>query len=128
MVIRVMTLSEKIKSIRPEGQDIRKFIKLRWKNGVECPYCNCHNICEFRDGERFKCKDCHKIFSFKIGTPFEGSRLPLDKWFKALRLLKQDNISSIKLGKELKVTQKTAWYMIDRLKNNNNVSYLEEWV
>lgn len=122
-----MTMSQKIRSLMPEGKDIARFIKIRWKDGVECPFCTSHSICEFRDGTRFKCKECHKIFSFKVGTPFEGSRLPLDKWFKALTLLKQNDISSIKLGKELNVTQKTAWYMIDRLKNNN-AGYLKEWV
>ena len=124
-----MTLSEKIKSIRPEGQDIRKFIKLRWKNGVECPFCKSHHICEFRDGERFKCKICKKIFSFKVGSPLEGSRLSMLKWFKAFEILAtEQDTSSVKLSKELGITQKTAWFMIDRLKNNSNVSYLEEWV
>ncbi len=127
MISKNTRLSDIARNYSHAKQDIAKFISIRWKNGIECPFCARKNICEFRDGERFKCKDCEKIFSFKVGTPFEGSRLPLEKWFRAIELLKQGNISSIKLSKELKVTQKTAWLMMGRLKDYNS-SYLKEWV
>ena len=100
---------------------------VRWKNGTECPFCSSHGIYEFKDGERFKCKDCEKIFSIKVGTPFENSRLPLSKWFKAIILLKQNKLSSAKLSKELEVSQRTAWYVASRLKGNN-AFYLQKWV
>lgn len=127
MVSRNVRLSDIALSFAPEKQDIARFISIRWKNGIECPFCTRKNICEFRDGERFKCKDCEKIFSFKVGTPFEGSRLPLEKWFKAMRLLTQGNISGIKLAKELGVTGKTAWLMTAKLKNQNAL-YLKELI
>lgn len=66
---------------------------------------------------RFKCKICKKIFSFKVGSPLEGSRLSMLQWFKAFEILAtEQDISSVKLSKELGITQKTAWFMIDRLK------------
>lgn len=101
-----------------EQQCTHYFKALRWKNGVECPFCQSHSICEFKDSERFKCKECKKIFSVKVGSIFEHSRLSLVKWFKAIQiLLKSSDISSIRLSKELGVTQKTAWMMMDKLKN-----------
>lgn len=109
-------------------QAIKRFIAIYWKDGIECPFCKSHRICEFRDGERFKCKICKKIFSFKVGSPLEGSRLSMLKWFKAFDILAtEQNISSVKLSKELGITQKTAWFMIDRL-NGYDISSLRETI
>ena len=103
-----------------ESECIKHFKALRWKNGIECPFCQSHSICEFKDGERFKCKECKKIFSIKVGSVFENSRLPLTKWFKAINIIiSYPAVSSVKLAKELDITQKTAWIMMDKLRNSN---------
>ena len=103
-----------------ENDCIAFFKKLRWKDGIECPFCKSHSICEFRDGERFKCKGCKKIFSFKVGSVFENSRLPLMKWFKAINIIiSQPQVSSVRLSEELEITQKTAWIMMDKFKSGN---------
>ncbi len=118
MVSRKRTLSDHVRSYTSAKQAIKRFIAIRWKDGVECPFCKSHHICEFRDDERFKCKICQRIFSFKIGTPLENSRLSILKWVKAIEILTNaPNTSSVKLGKELGITQKTAWFMMKRLKD-----------
>jgi transposase-like protein len=128
MVSSKRTLSDHVRSYTSAKQAIKRFIAIRWKDGVECPFCKSHHICEFRDGERFKCKICKKIFSFKVGSPLEGSRLSMLKWFKAFEILAiEQDTSSVKLSKELGITQKTAWFMIDRLKGYD-ISSLREMV
>jgi transposase-like protein len=103
-----------------ENDCIEYFKQLRWKNGVECPFCNSHSVYHFSDKERFKCKECKKIFSFKVGSVFENSRLPLMKWFKAINIIiTRPQVSSVKLAEELDITQKTAWMMMDKFKSGN---------
>jgi hypothetical protein len=65
-----------------------------------------------------RCKDCRKQFSHKVGTIFEDSPLGLDKWFVAVWCIANDRngISSHELGRALGVTQKTAWFMLHRIR------------
>jgi len=69
-------------------------------------------------GAAYKCADCGKVFSVRKGTIFEKSRLPLQKWFVGAWLLtsRKNGISSHQLSREIDVTQKTAWLMLDRLR------------
>jgi transposase-like protein len=69
-------------------------------------------------GKLLKCADCRRQFSVRIGTIFEDSALPLQKWFMAIYLLMahKKGISSIQLGKDIGVTQKTAWFMLHRIR------------
>ena len=68
----------------------------------------------------FKCmaKDCHKQFSVKVGTIFEDSAVPLDKWLVAVWLVVncKNGISSYEISRDLKVTQKSAWFMLHRIR------------
>lgn len=117
----------RFKLLTGDGRYIQKLKDFRWeKNNVECPYCTMDYVREFKEGDRFKCGFCKKIFSIKVNTPFQGSRLPLATWCQAIKLLQQDkNISSVKLSKELNITQKTAWFMMRRLKTFEGGRYLE---
>jgi transposase-like protein len=93
--------------------------KLRWADGEYCPYCGCKKIYEFKDGKTYKCADCRKRFSIKVGTIFEDSKIPLQKWFIAIYLITshKKGISSVQLSKDIGVTQKTAWFMLHRLRH-----------
>src|SRR5205814_970076 len=75
-------------------------------------------ICSFSDGKRYKCKTCKKQFTVTVGTIFEGSHIPLQKWFIGIYLLaaRSKGISSLQLSKDLGITQKSAWYMAHRLR------------
>ena len=93
-------------------------IESRWSDGdVICPYCGAHHCVSRTDG-RFRCKQCGKNFSCLVGTTFENTNLPLIKWFVAMYLISshKKGISSHQLSRDIKVTQSTAWYMLQKIR------------
>lgn len=96
-------------------------IEHRWGVGeqqdVVCPYCGKHHVKMSKSG-RFHCTACNKNFSCKVGTIFEDSNLSLVKWFIAMYLISshKKGISSHQLSRDIKVTQKTAWYMLQKVR------------
>ncbi len=92
----------------------------QWLHGgnIHCPHCGFQRIFRFKDGKRFRCYGCKEQFTAKIGTIFESSRLPMLKWYMAIYLISSDKkgISSYQLAKYLKVTQKTSWFMLHRIR------------
>ena len=95
-------------------------LKLRWPHGnVTCPRCG-HDQTSFLSTRRiWKCKGCRKQFSLKIGTIFEDSPLGWDKWLPAVWLIanSKNSISSHELARSLGVTQKSAWFMLHRIRD-----------
>ncbi|HVW94334.1 MAG TPA: IS1595 family transposase [Mucilaginibacter sp.] len=93
----------------------------RWCDGeVSCPYedCTCNKVYVFKDGIRYKCKNCGRIFTAKTRTIFEGSNLPLIKWFIAMHLIMhKKGISSVQLAKDIGTTQRTAWFLLQRIRH-----------
>ncbi len=92
----------------------------RWDGYMRCPHkgCDGDEAYVFGDGVRYKCKRCKRIYTAKTGTVFESSKVDLQKWFVAVFLLMQKKgISSVQLGKAIGVTQKTAWFMQQRLRS-----------
>jgi transposase-like protein len=96
------------------------FLKqMRWSKGIFCPYCNNKkNIYKYKTREVYKCSKCLKQFSLTVGTIFQDTKVPLKKWFIALYLFSshKKGISSIQLSKDIGVTQKTAWNMLQRIR------------
>ncbi|OIV40377.1 DDE transposase [Flavobacterium johnsoniae] len=100
--------------------------KLRWNGEPICPHCgsqrdNHYKIKGRTEGKfRYKCRDCRLPFTVKIGTIFEKSTIPLQKWFMAIFIFttNKKGVSSYQLMRELGVTQKTAWFMLSRLRNS----------
>jgi transposase-like protein len=92
----------------------------RWSDGIlECPFkdCNSQLAYVFKDGIRYKCKECKKIYTAKTDTFMESSKLPTIKWIMAMYLfLHKKGISSIQLSKDIGVTQKTAWFVLQRIR------------
>ncbi len=88
------------------------------KENMTCPHCGCNKAYKFKNGKTFKCSSCLKQFSIRIGTIFEGSNVPLLKWFFAIYLFTslKKGISSIQLSKYIGVTQKTAWFVLQRIR------------
>lgn len=76
-------------------------------------------VYHFSDRKTFKCGDCRLRFSIKVGTIFEDTKLPLRKWFMAIWLVTNHpkGIASTTLAKDLKITQKTAWFVLHRLRH-----------
>ena len=96
------------------------FIKARWPDGVHCPRCGSLNIQErpTRKPQPYRCRDCRKDFSVKTGTLMHGSNLGLQTWVIAIYLLTTNlkGVSSMKLHRDLGITQKTAWYLAHRIR------------
>lgn len=106
----------------PTEKDCREYLaKQRWVDGkASCPYCG-HNKCySIEKGERYKCANtkCFKRFKITVGTIFEASNIPLTKWFTAIYLITahKKGISSHQLGRDISVTQRTAWFMLHRVR------------
>lgn len=93
---------------------------VRWNGWVVCPEYQSRNIYS-RTGSRagyHDCRDCKLSFTVRTGTVFERSHVPLNKWIFAIYLLmtSRKGISSLQLAKEIGVTQKTAWFILHRLR------------
>jgi transposase-like protein len=91
--------------------------QLRWPNGVVCPHCGTPDPRFLASRRVWQCR-CRKQFSVKIGTIFENSPIPLSKWLPAMWLLVncKNGVSSYEIARDLGVTQKTAWFMLHRLR------------
>jgi transposase-like protein len=91
---------------------------LRWPDGPVCPRCGGREYSFLKTRRLWKCKSCKKQYSVKVGTIFEDSPLGLDKWLPAIWLAanSKNGISSHELGRALGITQKSAWFMLHRIR------------
>jgi transposase-like protein len=92
---------------------------IRWAGAPPaCPHCGGMRIGEVKTRNLMRCRDCRKQFSSKVGTIFEDSPLGLDKWFVAVWAIAncKNGISSHELGRAIGVTQRTAWFMLHRIR------------
>jgi len=93
---------------------------MRWPNGAICAHCGGSKVSYLSTRRIWKCmnRDCHKQFSVKTGSVFEDSPLPLDKWLTAVWLVVncKNGISSYEIMRDIKVTQKSAWFMLHRIR------------
>ena len=112
------TLQQAIRHFSDEQVCIDTVASLRWPNGPVCPACEHKDHYYLKTQKRWKCKECYKQFTVKLGTIFEDSPLTLDKWLCALWMLVNDKngISSYEVHRALGVTQKSAWFMLQRLR------------
>jgi transposase-like protein len=96
-------------------------IAARWADGkVRCPQCGSDDVIYLEKARLFKCRTAHpkQKFSLKVGTIFEDSPLGLDKWLAAIWLIAnaKNGISSYEIHRALGVTQKSAWFMLHRIR------------
>ena len=92
---------------------------IHWSKGEFCPLCGCTKIYCFADKKTFKCGECRQRFSIKVGTIFQDTKLPLCKWFMAIWLITSHpkGVASTTLAKDLNITQKSAWFVLHRLRH-----------
>src|SRR5260370_34433839 len=92
--------------------------KAKWPNGPECPRCQGKKLSFLKTRLMWTCLGCRKQFSVKVGTIFEDSPVGLDKWLPAMWLLAncKNGVSSYEVARALQVTQKTAWFMLHRIR------------
>ncbi|MGB6484434.1 MAG: IS1595 family transposase [Candidatus Acidiferrales bacterium] len=112
------TLRDAIRYFQDEQVCINAVAELRWPNGPICPKCGHREHYYLATQRRWKCKACKKQFSVKVGTIFEDSPIALDKWLIALWMLVncKNGISSYEVGRALGITQKSAWFVLHRLR------------
>lgn len=112
------TLFQMMAAFPDEQSAIDHFTAIRWKNGAYCPHCGSTKIYHFSDRRTHKCGDCRKRFSIKVGSIFEDTKIGMRQWMMAVWLITshKKGIASTQLAKDLGVTQKTAWFMLHRLR------------
>jgi transposase-like protein len=112
------TLQQAVRYFSDEQTCIDTVSALRWPDGPICPKCGHSEHYYLATQKRWKCKKCSKQFSVKVGTIFEDSPIGLDKWLVALWMLVncKNGISSYEVGRALGITQKSAWFVLHRLR------------
>ncbi len=112
------TLVEAVKFFDNPDNALHYFAAKRWPKGVICPYCNAREPMFLSTRRIWKCRECRKQFSVKVGTLFEDSAIPLGKWLTAIWLISncKNGVSSYEIARDLGVTQKTAWFMLQRIR------------
>lgn len=112
------TMAEAVRYFADRDRAFAFIVQLRWPNGVICPRCGGDGASFLRSRYIWKCRQCKEQFSVKVGTIFEDSPLGFDKWLPALWLLanSKNGVSSYELARSIGVTQKTAWFMLSRIR------------
>jgi transposase-like protein len=113
----------KLFEIFPDEATARTYLEGRlWANGVKCPECKSGERISTRKDGFYRCNACKLDFTVRTGTIFERSHVPLHKWIYAMYLLvtARKGISSMQLAKEIGITQKSAWFVLHRLREACN--------
>jgi transposase-like protein len=114
------TLQDAILYFADADNCLKYMVDHRWPNGVECPTCGRKDAKWLANQRKWQCKSTHakRQFSVKVGTIFEDSALGLDKWLPAVWIIAsaKNGVSSYEIARSLGVTQKTAWFMLHRIR------------
>lgn len=118
MTNKPKTLIEAVTFFSDKTNAVNYLSAKRWPNGVTCPACASHDVTALKTRQLWQCKGCRKQFSVKVGTIFEDSPLPLGKWLTASWMLMncRNGVSSCEIARSVGVTQKTAWFMMHRIR------------
>ena len=115
-----MSLVEIMRMFPDDAAAEKWFVERRWPDGVTCPCCGSINVQTrpTRKPQPYRCRDCRKDFSTKTGTLMQGSKLGFQTWAVAIYLMATSlkSVSSMKLHRDLGVTQKTAWFLAQRIR------------
>ncbi len=122
----VKSVLELIKAFPDEQSCIDHIEKLRWDGNVSSPFDSSSKVYKCKDN-KYRCKNTGKYFNVKTNTIFDNTKIELQKWFLAIWIVTshKKGISSLQLGRDLDITQKSAWFMLQRIRNcfgieNNN--------
>ena len=112
------TLQKAIQHFSDEQVCIDTIAALRWPQGVTCPACGHKEHYYLKTQKRWKCKDCNRQFSVKLGTIFEDSPIHLSKWLLVMWMIAncKNGVSSYEIHRAIGVTQKSAWFMLHRIR------------
>jgi transposase-like protein len=114
------TLQEAIIHFADADNCLAYIVSHRWPKGVECPTCGRKDVTYLSSQKKWQCKSGHakRQFTAKVGTVFEDSPLGLERWLPAVWLIAtaKNGVSSCEIARSLGVTQKTAWFMLHRIR------------
>jgi transposase-like protein len=122
MIKQFASLYDLFEAFPDEQACVDHLRSIRWANGAFCPLCgnaDAAKVYSFSDKRTHKCGICRQRFSIKVGTIFEDTKLPLRKWFTAIWMITSNRkgVASTQLARDLKITQKTAWFVLHRLRH-----------
>src|SRR5947209_11250101 len=121
MSAKPKTLQQAILYFANADNCLNFMVKLRWPDGVVvCPTCEREDAVFLKNQRKWQCKSVHakRQFSAKVGTIFEDSPIPLDKWLTAVWMIVncKNGVSSYEIASTIGVTQKSAWFMMHRIR------------
>jgi transposase-like protein len=113
-----MELIKMVQKYNTKGKCIDYLEKQRWADTPVCPYCSSTRSSKKTQEFRHTCHSCGRSYSVLVGTIFESTKLPIDKWFAAILLIlnAKKGISSLQLARDLHVNKNTAWYLQKRIR------------
>jgi transposase-like protein len=119
MLTQFKTLSDLVIAFQDPQTAIDHFKAIRWGDGIVCPYCTHDKAYTLSRANKYRCADCSRNFSVTVGTIFEDTKLPFRVWFGAIWLITNHpkGIASTTLAKDLGITQKSAWFLLHRLRH-----------
>jgi hypothetical protein len=128
MSAKPKTLQQAILYFADPDNCLKFVVGRRWPNGVECPTCGSKEVRFLATRRMWECKSQHarKQFSVKIGTIFEDSPISLDKWLTAMWMIAncKNGISSYEVGRAIGITQKSAWFMMHRIRLTMHANHI----
>ncbi len=112
------TLQQAIVYFADPDNALRFMVTLRWPNGITCPRCESDQYTFISTRRTWQCKTCKKMFTVKLGTLMEDSPIGLDKWLAAIWMIgaSKNGISSYEIHRGLGITQKSAWFLMHRIR------------
>ena len=130
MSAKPKTLQQAIVHFANPDNCIKFMVARRWPKGVTCPTCGSKEVRFLETRRLWECKSAHarKQFSAKVGTIFEDSALGLDRWLVAMWMIAncKNGVSSYEVGRAIGVTQKSAWFMLHRIRHRNANNRMEK--
>lgn len=112
------SLPQLLDFFKEESTCIKYYENLRWNGKPVCPHCGSEEPYTTNRGYKCSNNECYKKFTVKVGTIFENSKIPFRIWFAAIYLCTghKKGISSVQLSIDLAITQKTAWFVLHRVR------------
>ena len=112
------SLPQLLDYFKDEKTCIEYYENIRWGNNPHCPHCGAEKPYKTNRGWKCREKECHKKFTVKVGTIFENSKISFRIWFAAIFLAttSKKGVSSVQLSEQLGITQKTAWFLLHRIR------------
>jgi transposase-like protein len=119
MLSQFKTLADLMIAFENNDVAVDHFRTIRWRHGAFCPRCNHDKVYALKRKGQYRCAGCRRNFSITVGTIFENTKLPLRVWFGAIWLITnhKKGIASTTLATDLGITQKSAWFVLHRLRH-----------